>query len=168
MADKFKFDRVLEKLKKVELSLDLANIAKTEFLNNFKNQGFDGVGWKDVKRRTNPTKSDIKNGGSTRSILIGKGSGRLRRDVANSVTTGRKNSNLSYTLVVQNDYASIHNNGGIINKSASGKTTTGRTRFAKKGHNIVIPKRQFVGTTDSLNRKMLAKIESKLKKIWEN
>lgn len=138
MANKFNFDKVLSKFKHIDLSLDLANTAKNEFMNNFKEQGFDGNKWQAVKRK------------STQNILQGKGSGRLRKDVANSVSTGHKNSNLSYTLVVENEYAAVHNEG----------LKSGR------GAGFIMPKRQFVGTTANLNAKLLLKINQKVGKIW--
>ncbi|MBC7383022.1 MAG: hypothetical protein H7296_08515 [Bacteroidia bacterium] len=143
MANKFNFDRVLRNFKGVDLSLDIANVAKNDFLGNFRAQGFGGNPWQDVKRRTDPTKKQISDGSSTRAILQGKRSGKLRKDVANSVMTGRKNSKLSYTLVVENPYA------GYLNEGTP---------------NMV--KRQFVGTTIALNNKILKKIDQKLKNIW--
>lgn len=148
MANKFDFRRVQIRLKEAErgLSLSLANIAKNEFLNNFRDQGFNGQKWHEVQRRTAGTKAYAGNkdpGKRTRAILQGKGSGRLRKDVANSVMNGRKNSELSYTLVVDNEYASYHNEG----------TTK-------------IPQRQFVGMTLNLNRKIINKINEKFSQIW--
>ena len=148
MATQFDFKRIQARLKQAEkgLSLSLANIAKNEFLDNFKNQGFNGKKWQEVQRRTAGTKAFAgtkDRGKRTRAILQGKGSGRLRRDVANSVSNGVKNSELSYTLVVANPYASYHNDG-----------------TAK------IPQRQFVGMTPKLNRLILSKINEKLYKIW--
>jgi phage gpG-like protein len=148
MATQFDFKRIQVKLKQAEkgLSLSLANIAKNSFLDNFKDQGFNGKKWQEVQRRTAGTKAFAGNkdrGKRTRAILQGKGSGRLRRDVANSVNNGVKNSELSYTLIVANPYASYHNDG-----------------TAK------IPKRQFVGMTPKLNRQILSKINEKLSKIW--
>jgi phage gpG-like protein len=148
MASQFDFRRVQLRLKEAEqgLSLALANIAKNEFLNNFRDQGFNGQKWKEVQRRTAGTKAYRGNkdaGKRTRAILQGKGSGRLRKDVANSVSSGIKNSELSYTLVVDNEYASYHNDG-----------------------TSKIPKRQFVGMTENLNKKILNKINEKFSKIW--
>lgn len=135
-------------MQKIDISLDLANTAKNEFLQNFADQGFDGKPWKEVKRRTPGTNAfkypKTKDPGRrTRAILQGKGSGRLRRDVANSVSSGHRNGNLSYTLVVNNPYAGYHNEG-------SGK----------------LPQRQFVGMTRKLNNKLLKKIFEKTKSIW--
>ena len=138
MANKFNFDKVLSKFKNIDLSLDLANTAKNEFMNNFKDQGFNGNKWQAVKRK------------STQNILQGKGSGRLRKDVANSVSTGHKNNNLSYTLVVENEYARVHNEG----------------LKAGRGSGFIMPKRQFVGMTPRLNDKLLRKINQKVKTIW--
>ena len=139
MANKFNFDKVLSRFKHIDLSLELANTAKNEFMNNFKEQGFNGSKWQPVKRK------------STQNILQGKGSGRLRKDVANSVNTGRKNNNLSYTLVVENEYARVHNEG----------------LKAGRGKGFIMPKRQFVGMTEKLNAKLLQKINQKVKNIWE-
>ena len=148
MASQFDFRRIEIRLKEAQrgLSLSLANIAKNDFLNNFREQGFNGQKWKEVQRRTAGTKAYKGNkdaGKRTRAILQGKGSGRLRKDVANSVSDGIKNSELSYTLIVKNDYASYHNDG-----------------TAK------IPQRHFVGMTPSLNKKILNKINEKFSQIW--
>lgn len=141
--DRFNFGKVLQNFKGIDISLDLANTAKNDFIGNFRKQGFGGVAWKDVKRRTDPTSKQVRDGSSTRAILQGKGSGRLRKDVANSVSTGHKNNNLSYTLVVENEYA------GYLNEGTD-----------------KMPKRQFVGMTPELNQKLLNKIVSKLNGIW--
>lgn len=146
MADKFNFKEVILKLKKIDISLELANIAKNEFLNNFQTESFGGAKWKEVQRRTAGTKAykypaKPKASAHTRPILIG--TGRLRRDVAASVRTGQKNGKLSYTLKVQNPYGAYNNEG--TNK---------------------LPKRQFVGMTQQLNKKLLARIDREFDKIW--
>jgi hypothetical protein len=154
MANKFNFDKVIRNMQSIDLSLDMANTAKTEFMSNFRNQGFDGNKWQDVQRR-NPNSEWYKRGTQSdrgRAILQGKRSGRLRKDVENSVKTGVKNSNLSYTLVVNNPYAIVHNEG--LTAKIYGKKT------------FKMPKRQFVGMTNTLNKKLLNKIASKLSKIW--
>lgn len=113
------------------LALMLANIAKNEFVGNFKREGFDGSRWKRRKSKKQPN----------RNLLVK--SGRLRRDVANSVNNGRKNGKMSYTLVVENEYAKVHNEGGDK-----------------------MPQRQFVGNTPKLNKKIIRKIEIETRKIW--
>ena len=149
MANKFNFNEALYKIKSLDISLDLANTAKNDFLNNFRAQGFDGKNWQEVQRRISGTKpykypKTKDQGRKTRAILQGKGSGRLRKDVSNSVNRGVKNSNLSYTLIVQNPYAEYLNEG--TNK---------------------MPKRQFVGLTRKLNDDLLKKITQKINPIWE-
>lgn len=148
MASQFDFNRVQIRLKEAEkgLSLSLANVAKNDFLNNFREQGFNGQKWREVQRRIAGTRAYAGNkdlGKRTRAILQGKGSGRLRKDVANSVSNGIKHSELSYTLIVKNEYSNYHNEG-----------------TAK------IPQRQFVGMTEKLNKKLLNKINEKFSKIW--
>ena len=138
MQNRFNFNQILSKFNNIDLSLIMANTAKNEFMNNFREQGFNGNKWEPVKRK------------STQNILQGKGSGRLRKDVANSVSTGHKNSNLSYTLVVENDYAKVHNEG----------LKSGR------GAGFIMPKRQFIGMTAKLNAKLLQKISQKVNTIW--
>jgi len=149
MGNKFNLDKVMANLKQVDMSLDLANVAKNDFLENFKQQGFDGIHWKEVQRRVKDTdawKYPLKYnmGRRTRNILQGKGSGRLRRDVANSVARGKKNSKWSYTLVVANPYAGFHNEG--TNKLA---------------------RRRFVGMTRRLNEMLLRKIKQKIDSAWK-
>jgi len=131
MANKFNFGQIARKFKSLDLSLDMANVAKNDFLDNFKKESFDGRAWQ--KR-----KSDKQAG---RNLLVK--TGRLRRDVSNSVSAGTKNSNLSYTLIVNNPYAEYNNEG--------------TTRM---------PQRQFIGTTAELNKKLLMKINQKVNKIW--
>lgn len=131
MANKFNFGQIARKFKSLDLSLDIANTAKNDFLDNFKKESFDGQAWK--KR-----KSDKQAG---RKLLVK--TGRLRRDVSNSVSEGHKNSNLSYTLVVNNPYASFNNEG-----------------------TYKLPQRQFVGMTPELNKKLLLKINLKIMRIW--
>jgi len=147
MANKFNFDKILKNMKSIDISLDLANTAKNEFMSNFKNQGFNGHKWKEVNRRIEGTpeyKYPKSKGLSRRTKPILSISGQLRRDVSNSVSTGHKNNNLSYTLVVNNPYAEYQNDG--TNK---------------------IPQRQFVGMTPELNKKLLTKISQKIGTIWE-
>lgn len=141
--NKFNLDKVAQRFKGIDLSLDMANVAKNEFLDNFKAQGFNGNKWQEVQRRKSKK-------GPFQAILQGKGSGRLRKDVANSVSRGRKNSRLSYTLIVENPYAAVHNEG----------LQSGR------GKGFKMPKRQFVGTTSALRKKIGIKIQQKLRPIW--
>ena len=148
MANKFNFDKVHDRWKNINMALSLANVAKNEFVNNFKVQGFGGNNWKNVKRREAGTpeyKYPKTKGISRRTKPILVLSGQLRRDVFNSVAKGHKNSNLSYTLVVENPYA------GYLNEGTD-----------------KIDKRQFVGTTPELQNKIATKIKEITNKIWGN
>lgn len=131
--NKFNFDEVKRRARSVKLDLILANTAKNEFLKNFKDEGFDGNKWKKRKKTI-----------GDKPILIGqKRGGKLRKDVANSVSTGHSNGRNSYTLVVENEYAIYHNEG------------IGNMR-----------KRQFVGLTKNLNTKLLLKVKQNYDMIW--
>ena len=92
-----------------------------------------------------------------------------------------------YSVRIQSNvpYAVIHNEGGIINKKESNRSINfkisrdGRSRFSKKkkanfqqdvtigAHAIKIPKRQFVGHSGVLMRKIENKLASKIKKIFK-
>lgn len=134
ISNKFNFDIVQKRIKNLDVSLPLANTAKNHFLQNFTKQSFDGKNWAKRKKETKKTQG--------KNILIG--TGKLRKDVANSVDNGNKISNKSFTLVVKNNYAIYHNDG--TNK---------------------MPKRQFVGTDDKLNKKLENKLNQLASKIWE-
>jgi phage gpG-like protein len=154
MANSFNFDKIAQRIKSIDLSLDMANTAKMDFIQNFRNQSFNGKKWAEVERRK-PETEWYKRGTQSdrnRAILQGKGSGRLRGDVENSVKTGHKNGNLSYTLIVNNPYAAVHNEG--LNAKIYGKKS------------FKMPQRQFIGMTPELNKKLLLKISQRLNKAW--
>lgn len=127
------FDIVQRKIKNLDVSLPLANTAKNHFLQNFAEQSFDGKNWNKRKKETNKSKG--------KNILIG--TGKMRKDVANSVSNGEKNGLKKYTLVVKNEYAKYHNYG--TNK---------------------LPQRQFVGTDNKLNEKLEKKLNQLASKVW--
>jgi hypothetical protein len=141
--DKFYIGEVISRIKsaKESLPLILANDAKNDFLNNFRQQGFDGKKWQEVKRRI-PGTPEYKYpktkdpGRHTRAILQGKGSGRLRKDVANSVRTGHPIKD-GYVLEVNNEYGIYHNEGAEH-----------------------LPQRQFVGDTPRLREALKLKIKT--------
>jgi len=141
--NEFNFDGIRRQLLKTDISLDLANTVKNEAVTNFNRQGYDGKKWQEVQRRvpTTRTYKYAKKSSRSRAILVQ--SGRLRRDVANSVSAGKKNNNWSYTLVVNNPYAEAHNSG------------TNR-----------LPERRFLGITPDLNKRLLQKINQRLKEAW--
>jgi phage gpG-like protein len=148
MATKFNFDRVKEKIATMEKDLPplLANDARNYFLNSFKQQGWEGRQWKEVKRRiegTNeykyPKKKDL--GRRKRPILIGKGSTKLRRAVADSIES---DSWPIIRLVVNLIYAARHN-------------------YGLDG----MPKRTFMTNSKKLREKLLSRIKTESRKIWQ-
>lgn len=173
----------IEKLKP-ELSkiVDLMGVeAKNHFTNSFREQGFTDETlslWKPRKRSER---------GKSRAILVK--SGRLRRSL-------RSSKRGSFSVVISTDvpYAQLHNDGGIINKRERTANImyrelytnleTGKTvkRFAKKkgknkathsmsvnigAHTIKMPKRQFIGYSGKLNRKIISKFDQRIKKWFK-
>jgi hypothetical protein len=136
--------RKIEQTKNVLPRL-IANQAQNYFVMSWRNQGFDGNRWQEVKRRipdTDEYKYPIKKGLArrTRPILIGK-TGRLRRKVANSVVLANWNM---IKLLVDLPYAAVHNEG-----------------------TDKIPKREFMGQTSELTRMQRQRIDSFFDQVWD-
>lgn len=146
MPNKFKISEVIKRIDKTkrELPKVLANQAQNYFVMSWRKQGFNGNKWQEVKRRiagTNEYKYPKTKGLSRRRKDILINTGRLRRDVANSVVVANWNK---VQLVIQANYAKYHNEG------------TNR-----------IPQRQFVGQTKELTAKQLQTIDDYFKKVWQ-
>jgi phage gpG-like protein len=117
----------------------LANLTQRYFVNSWKEQGWNGQHWEEVKRRIPGTKEYIYPlnkdlGRRTRAILVK--SGKLRREVNDSI---RVATFQKIRLVVgdrEAKYAGYHNQG------------TDR-----------IPKRQFMGQTPALTRQQKTEID---------
>lgn len=150
LQDKFKLYLVRDNIAQVkrELPIRLANETRNYFTDNFSKQGFDGVKWKEVKRRIKgtpeylyPKKKDL--GRRTRPILIGKGSGKLRAAVNNSI---RVQTWPQVRLVVDLDYAKAHNEGVPARN---------------------LPKRQYMGQTETLTVKQESIMKRYFDSIWK-
>lgn len=117
-----------------------ANEAVNHFKANFKVGGF-------VDRSVEKWKKRKGNKDPGRGVLIGKGSGRLKRSI--------KRSSLSATRTVigvsgtPNKYASVHNFG----------LRSGR------GRGFTMPQRKFMGESQVLNKKISRLIKRRIKKI---
>lgn len=146
----FNFDRVIrnfEQLKRT-VPVKVANLSVNYFTDTFKKGGFDGKAWQEVQRRlpgTKPYKYPLKKdlGRRSRAILIGKGSGRLRRAVNTSL---RQATWEGVKLVVDGGlfpYAKRHNEG-------------------LKG----MPQRTFMAESKELNEKTKQLIIKEVDKIW--
>lgn len=100
------------------------------FKENFQNESFFGQPWKDVKRRTNPTKKQAKSVDSRRKILTGR-SGDLGRSIQFKISGG------TVTIISDLPYSAAHNEG---------------THTAGRGNHTTIPKRQFMGDHPEVQR----------------
>ena len=184
--DKFNLDKVIKAIEqqKRELPILLGNDTKNYFLSSWNKKRWGNENWPEVQRRIAGTKAyqSASKSARTRSILVQ--SGRLRRDVANSLRVATWDK---IQFSVQNPYAAIHNYGGTIEKkerlhklsfNEKGKWTKTRTEKQRKkvaftrvaaigGHGIQIPKRQFIGQTGELTQKQTKLIMRQMAKIWQ-
>lgn len=142
MADnKFGTGKIIDNISKLkrELPILLANQAQRYFTNTFKEQGFDGSGWQEVKRRQPGTleyKYPKNKGLSRRTTPILVRTGKLRRAVSDSI---RNATFESVKLVTAIPYASYHNEG-----------------------TDKIPKRKFMGDSQKLRRKQIELIKKNI------
>ena len=142
MADnKFGTGKILENVLKMKRDLPvlLANQAQRYFSDAFKQQGFDGQAWQEVKRRIQGTpeyKYPKAKGLSRRTSPILVRTGKLRRAVSNSI---RNATFESVKLVVPLEYASFQNEG------------TGK-----------IQKREFMGNSAALRAKQKELIQQNI------
>lgn len=164
---------------KQELPKVIANECVKFFGDAFKKEGWTDTAYSPWKKRKQETKKS-----AGKPVLIGTGA--LRRAV---MTSNRAATFERIRFVVNLPYASIHNNGGTVQKSAhkrskfgegkqthtgifTGSKTTQKYHF-KKGEESVsagiakYPKRQFMGRSKALDEIIRNKINLALAKIWE-
>lgn len=158
----------------------MGNEALNHFKDSFPNQGFTNESTEKWKPRKRP---DRKRPG--RAILID--TGRLRRSL-------RYSRSRKYEVVIKSNkpYAKIQNEGGEISVSSrkgsgtintyvrgndgfvDGKFKRGRKRklqllgaaYETGAYTIKIPKRQFVGYSGKLNRRLIEKFDKRIKTIF--
>jgi phage gpG-like protein len=146
-------------------------LAVTHFTKSFANQGFTDESlstWQPRKRSER---------GKSRAILVK--SGRLRRSLRS-----KRFGSLAVKIMTDVPYARIHNDGGLIEREFDRKilSFTSGGRFAKtktrknrkevsyqqqvtiNAHSIRMPKRQFIGYSGQLNRKIIAMIDKNIKR----
>ena len=114
-------------------------LAANHFTTSFRNQGFTDETLEMWKPRKRTERSRMGN----RAILVK--SGRLRR----SIRTKRFGL-LAVKILTDVPYASVHNNG-----ERSGR-----------GRGFKMPKRQFIGYSGVLNRKIISKLDVTIKRIF--
>ena len=154
MAERFNFQRVIANMDRVKTTLPkvLANETKNYFIvENFNKQQWDGKPWEEVERRKEGTKAYkyATPANRTRQILIGSGSGILRRAVINSLQ--KATFELIHFEVKDVAYAKVHNEG----------------LRAGRGLGFQMPKRQFMGQTRKLGEIQRRVIDKTIDKIWQ-
>lgn len=136
-------------LKKAQLKLktkqkQILAIASTEAVNHFK-ANFKVGGF--VDRRVKKWKKRKNNVDPGRGVLIGKGSGKLKRSIKRSSLTSKKAIiGVSGSPI---KYASVHNFG----------------LMSGRGKGFKMPQRKFMGESQVLNKKISRIIKREVKKI---
>lgn len=150
---------------------ELAHQAGKEYMEHFQ-ASFDNEGFTDDKlvkwaKRKKKDKNKKK-----RNLLVGKGSGRLRRSFRKKV---RGTKVLIYTAT---PYAEIHNEGGIVKATVKVRAHTRKSKRGRKktvtkvkGHtrnmNTKIPKRQFMGESRKVTKGLERQMEKEFKRIFK-
>ena len=114
-------------------------LAANHFTTSFRNQGFTD----ESLERWQPRKRTERSRMGNRAILVK--SGRLRRSIRS-----KRFGFLSVKILTDVPYASVHNNG-----ERSGR-----------GRGFKMPKRQFIGYSGVLNRKIIDKMDVTIKRIF--
>ncbi len=159
------FDKLIITIE--ELPSDIAVLAADEFDKNFERQSFFGEEWKPSKY--------VKKQGRTKILIL---RGNLRRSIKHKVTGP------TITFSSNVPYANIHNSGGVINhpggtayiydkKKKKSIWIPNRNATADmprtKPHKIPIPKRQFIGEHQKLEKQIekyiLNEIETQFNKL---
>ncbi len=141
----------------------------------FSREAFRRGGWMDTRfERWAPRKRDK----SKRGVLIGKGSGALRRGLAVS------HQPRSWTISSDRPYAKIHNEGGKVSVTVTKKMRKffwamhykartkkdkafwkGMALTKKKKLTYTMPKRQFMGRSQVLDRRLALHLDRALAKV---
>jgi len=182
MADFTEHRKILKQIEKFKPEFDklvdaAGVLAVNHFTKSFSEQGFTDETKESWKPRKRTERSRLGN----RAILVK--SGRLRRSLRS-----RRVGSLSVKILTDIPYAAIHNNGGVIEKDFDRKilSFTSGGRFAKtktrknrkeiayqqqttiNAHSIRMPKRQFIGYSGVLNRKIIKKIDVTIRKMFNS
>lgn len=128
---------------------EMGSIALKHFTESFSNQGFTDntlVKWQPRKSTRYRQRSGKIVDDTTRGILIGKGTANLRK--LRRVNIDR------YTVAIKNNqatdkYARVHNDG----------------LRAGRGKGFMMPKRQFMGNSAVMSRKIRTKLNSIIKNV---
>lgn len=124
---------------------EMANIAQRHFMENFRKQGFDDK----VVEKWQPRKRTERSRAGQRGILIGKGTGVLRRSIAKRKLS--KYTALIYIIGNANEYAKVHNDG----------------LRAGRGKGFKMPKRQFIGDSYNMDKKIRQAVNQRLMRVFK-
>lgn len=169
ITDDFNLDVVMKKFQrdKKQLPLILGNLAKNHFISGFNSGGGktnDSIsGWKDRRFRDGGRATLVKSGKLKRDIKVRQKS--FRRTV---VGTGG----------MTNDYAEAHNEGtsyAVTAKQrkffiAQYKNSSGAKKEAWRkmigAKTITIPKREYIGDSRVLEKKLMNRIYKEVNESW--
>lgn len=176
MARKIDIEKSIERFKKLKPLLPkiLGNMALNHFLQAFRDEGFTDNAFSPWEKRKRKNAADIRTGRS-RALLVD--SGALRRSLR------VKNANFQATRIGSYglEYASIHNRGGTTHPSVTDKMRafmfhqfkqTGDPIFLnialtkKSTLDVKIPKRQFIGKSKKLNKRISDRIQKEIKEVF--
>lgn len=141
--------KIVEDMKKAEKSIsDMVEVMGTYALNHFK-QSFRDEGftddtltkWRKLKREDRGRYAKMS---GNRAILTR--TGRLRRSLI-----AKRHGRYAVRITSNVNYANVHNDG----------------LRAGRGKGFIMPKRQFVGYSGKLNRKIITKLDNEIKKIFK-
>lgn len=146
-------EELTKKLKTVaqEIQHDCAEIiaesATEYFKDSFKRKAFNGRSWKRTVKRTGSTLIE---------------SGNLMNSIRPTEVTDKK-----VVIAAGNEkvgYARIHNEGGIQYVKPHHRTIRGK-RQQVRGYAYKAVKRQFMGESEELNRKIKKRLETEIKRL---
>ncbi|MDR0364242.1 MAG: phage virion morphogenesis protein [Bacteroidales bacterium] len=147
---------------------------------NFSKERFREQAWLDETKEPWKPRSRKRRGGKSRSQTLLVDTGRLKRSIRKIYVSESK-------VIIGTDvpYAQIHNDGGIIQETVTVKThnrkehtrnRAGRTERVRahtvnahrRSINVRIPKRQFIGNSYALERRMYLHIASRFAKALKS
>lgn len=129
--------------------------AVSYFKKNFQNEAWGRVSWKEVRRRTPGTKANryaAKHhpARTSRKILTGD-----TGDLARSIEIKSVSNGQVVIWTAPNAFGSKEPYGRVHNEGLR----------SGRGKGFIMPKRQFMGSSDELNKLIISEIERKLKQI---
>lgn len=164
MGNKFPFQGITEEFKKLRRVLPkiITEVAINDFQDNYKRQGHRGPNGQIIKwAKRQPSRES-----SGRAILVGQGSGRMKRSYHNRATSKMARA------VNTAPYSEAHNKGLRMKgkqRVFGGITKGGNPRFKRTNKAAYMPKRPHMLTTipllNDIEKVALAEIETMYQKL---